>query len=303
MSASGAALPAAVTTLGQLVRSEKDTVVGARLSAAFESCPVKAALGAANMLDAAQQHVIFPMLQISADDQEHLRGVLARGLPYFVRTELSGNMALLRPFQRTFWNDAMQAWNPGPGQQVAKRLLMVAATGTGKSAIIAIAPFAGARDRNLVVVPNLTILEGLCTSLGAEDDTGGESEGGAETIPPVLQKLGLLGQADTPPRVLVLNDLPKKRKSDGLYAYPKGEPPRPLVEIILDYDVVLTTAQTLVAEKKMKKSKKRKSGDADGDDEDDEELTEVEKSGKLTEMVTWIHEKKACVQRRTHAGR
>jgi hypothetical protein len=299
--ASGPALPAAVTTLGQLVRSEKDTVVGARLCEAFEKCALKSALGTANILDAAQQQMIFLMLKTSAEDQEHLRGVLAHGLPYFVRTELIGNMALLRPFQRTFWNDSMQAWNPGPGQEVAKRLLMVAATGTGKSAIIAIAPFAGARDRNLVVVPNLTILEGLCTSLGAVDP-GDESEEAGETIPPVLQKLGLLGQADTLPRVLVLNDLPKKRKSDGRYVYPKGEKPRPLVEIILDYDVVLTTAQTLVAEKKMKKSKKRKSGDADGDDGDDEEFTEVEKSGKLTEMVTWIHENQARAQRRIHAG-
>ena len=62
---------------------------------------------------------------------------------------------------------------------------MVAATGTGKSNLIAMAPFAGARDRCLVLVPNLTILEGLRKTLGGPPPQGEEEA--EETVPPALR--------------------------------------------------------------------------------------------------------------------
>ena len=208
--------------------------------------------------------------------------ILEDGLPYFVRTELNKQMTQLRPFQKKFWDEAREAWNPASGGQVFKRLLMVAATGAGKSAMIAMAPFIGARERCIVVVPNLTILNALRGSLCNPEQLsfGDDAASDHETVPPALQKLGLLGRDQQMPRVLVLNDLPKMNKA-GKYVYPDGTAARSLVKIVQDYEVVLTTAQTLVAESR-KNTKKRKHG-GDGDSE-----LEVKESQKLAEMNKWI---------------
>ena len=209
-----------------------------------------------------------------------------------------------------------QSWRSTNGQPGVKHLLQVAATGSGKSLLIAMAPFAGARKRNLVVVPNLKILESLAKGLGGEVFHTWESNLNKwkaavadieEKVPPVLRKLGLLAQGASMPRVLVLNDLPKKRR-DGKYVYPPKTDPRLLCEIILDYEVVLSSAQTLVASKKKKMATKKRKlvGDADDDDDDDDD--DVVEPGqiaqKLMEMHKWIveHEvrigpQRSCPQR------
>ena len=85
-------------------------------------------------------------------DQEAVQEICTKRATDFIRTEISERpVHLLRDFQKKFWTEIQGIWrNPTPAQERWTRLLMVAATGTGKSNLIAIAPFAGARDRCLV---------------------------------------------------------------------------------------------------------------------------------------------------------
>merc|ERR1712159_436048 len=159
MSASGPgpapALPGAEITVAQLLRSENSTPQGSRLRTKLDKCALGSSLVATNLLKLDARQVFFTLLDVEQADIEHFTEILEHGLPYFVRTELNSQMTQLRPFQKKFMEEAREAWNPAPGGKVHKRLLMVAATGSGKSAMIAMAPFVGARERCIVVVPNL----------------------------------------------------------------------------------------------------------------------------------------------------
>ena len=91
-------------------------------------------------------------------------------------------------------------------------------------------------------------------------------------MPPALysnteDELGLLGDNVQMPRVLVLNDLKKATKGNYVYPPGSGTPARPLCEIVLEHEIVLSTTQTLVAE-----GGKKKQGtptEAAADDHDD----------------------------------
>ena len=85
------------------------------------------------------------------------------------------------------------------------------------------APFAGARECCLVVVPSIAILNGLKIALGvalAEAD---------EHALPTLRARGLLSPGELLPRVMVLRDANRNEAMDR----------------ILESQIVLTTAQTL----------------------------------------------------------
>lgn len=56
-------------------------------------------------------------------------------------------------------------WSTPEEANMKRRVLCNACTGSGKSGIIAMAPFAGAHNRVLVVVPNLTLLEQMTSTL------------------------------------------------------------------------------------------------------------------------------------------
>jgi len=93
------------------------------------------------------------------------------GLPFFIQNEINdpNTVTNLREWQRRFWMEAYAGWNHPDWNEPRsqQRLLQHACTGAGKFDIIAMAPFAGARDRFLVVVPTLAILDGLQQALGA----------------------------------------------------------------------------------------------------------------------------------------
>ena len=294
----GDAPPPGLPTLGpltvaQLLKSEQKSDIGRRLKTKVESHQLKDVLGAINLRDDGQRAGFFGVCDIAPADQESIKAICADELPYFIRTELSNTAIFsdaLRDFQKKFWTEIQDIWrNPTPAQEKWTRLLMVAATGTGKSNLIAMAPFAGARDRCLVLVPNLTILEGLRKTLGGPPPQGEEEA--EETVPPALRKLVLLGDNAQMPRVLVLNDLKKGKNSQGNYVYPPGSgtTARPLCEIILEHEIVLSTTQTVVKEGKKKKGEESAAEAADDEEDGDIELTA---DGKLIEMHEWIKENK-----------
>ena len=126
MSSPNVAIPAASILVEQLLRSEKGTDEGTRLSKALSDCVFGDVFMKLNFLDTAKRDQCYKMLNISNEDQLHFQKILDAGLPYFIANAFSGNMALLREFQRTFWDEARAAWDPAPGEQIARRLLMVA---------------------------------------------------------------------------------------------------------------------------------------------------------------------------------
>ena len=137
---------------------------------------------------------------------------------------------------------ALRSQRPISWQELRrKRLLGVYATGTGKSAIIAAASYAGSRERTLVVVPNLTLLDAMRQTLGAPPAPGADVPDNPDL--PALRKYGLIA-ADAPlPKVLVLPDLGAMRAT---YVYKAGgynpsEERRTMIDIIQDHDIVLST--------------------------------------------------------------
>ena len=163
-------------------------------------------------------------------DLAALADLATQGLPYFIQYDLSDvqNIPNLRVWQRHFWNEAWRRWTPPQWDQprTQQRLLQHACTGAGKSDIIAMAPFAGARDRCLVVVPfpSLAILHGLTIAFGASQDDGAD-----EHALPTLRSRGLLSSQKPLPKDLLLPGITKEHVIPG----------------ILRSQIVLTTAKTL----------------------------------------------------------
>ena len=128
----------------------------------------------------------------------------------FLDTTRTPEGSARRGFQLRFWKEAREAWGKG-----SSRLLMVACTGSGKSLLIALAPFAnGARNRVLITVPWHTILEQMRKTLGGDPAPG--TVPASDEKPPVLRERSCLDDQQSMPKVLVLNDLPKKTRA-GLF--------------------------------------------------------------------------------------
>ena len=274
-------------TVDQMLKSA-DRDLSRRVKDLVQKNKMKRIIGELDLRDEEERDQFFGMCNIDPADQESIKAICADELPFFIRTEIKdASTNLLRRFQKDFWKEIQGIWrNPTPEEENFTRLLMVAATGTGKSNLIALAPFAGARDRCLVLVPNLTILEGLRKTLGGTD----EVEGG-ESVPPALKGLGLLGANDKMPRVLVLHEsVLGKANKEGNYVYPPGSgtTARPLCEIILEHEIVLSTTQTLVAERGKKKRAKPSAAGADDHEQDND--IELTPTSKLLEMEEWIKE-------------
>ena len=104
-------------------------------------------------------------------DFHRLDGASAINDPEIIPNELNDPEIIpnCRRWQVRFWKEASLRWNPPQWNQPAgqARLLQHACTGAGKSDIIVMAPFAGARERCLVLVPTNAILEDLKVALGA----------------------------------------------------------------------------------------------------------------------------------------
>lgn len=223
--------------MGQLFRAERGTQLGNAIWRTIQGFPPGLKEAAKEFTITtfrdAQPAVKNAELRMSESDLTALQHKADAGLPFFIQNEINDPATVpnLRPWQSRFWKEAFARWNlpdwSEPRSQ--QRLLQHACTGAGKSDIIAMAPFAGARDRCLVVVPSLAILEGMALSLGAPLQTVANGEAPREQALPALRARGLLSAEKPMPAVFVL---PHTR----LDAVIPG---------ILQSQIVLTTAQTL----------------------------------------------------------
>ncbi|KAL3921398.1 MAG: hypothetical protein SGPRY_004918 [Prymnesium sp.] len=235
--------------LRQLLLAHQGTEFGDQLRAKFLHPALATQMGA-NLRD--PQQLIGALTIVDAlgggmtDAQKHeLKDKIKMGLPFFIQNELVPGVPNLRPWQRKFLAQAQEQWQSAHRH----RLLGVYATGTGKSAAIAVASYAGSRDRTLVTVPNRLLLNSMREALGGPPEPGASVPDNPEL--PVLRRYGLI-PADAPmPKVLVLPDLGKVRETYVYRAsgYNPTDQHRTMIEIIQDHDIVLSTAQTLSREK------------------------------------------------------
>ena len=153
----------------QLFRAERDTPLGNAIQAAIERLP-----GGVRELAKDLNITAFSALQGAVQENHQMpQNVLAAlqvkadaGLPFFIQNEINDPATIpnLRHWQRRFWTEAWSRWNPPQWNQPRSQqsLLQHACTGAGKSDVIAMAPFAGARERCLVVVPSIVKHHALC---------------------------------------------------------------------------------------------------------------------------------------------
>jgi len=261
--------------LRQLLLAHQGTDFAEQLRAKFQH-PALATQMSADLRDPQQLIGALALVDALAGgmtdaERAELNVMIARGLPFFIQNELVPDVPNLRWWQRRFLIQAQEQW-----QNLHRhRLLGVYATGTGKSAVIAIASYAGSRDRTLVTVPNRLLLNSMREALGGPPEPGVNVPDNPEL--PVLRRYGCIA-ADAPmPKVLVLPDLGLPRET---YVYTAGgynptEQRRTMIDIIRDHDIVLSTAQTL--------SRERISPQLDANGQQVDEI-----DGRLMRMNEWI---------------
>ena len=260
----------------QMIRAHAGTAFGTMLAAKLQH-PAMETQKAANLRSDAEYDGFIALVKalgggISDEEVLALKAKIGEGVPFFIQNELVSGVPGLLLWQRRFWEEAKREWQ----ELERRRVLGVYATGTGKSAAIAIASYAGSRKRSLVIVPNELLLGAMRETLGAPPAPG--SQVPDNVVLPALRKYNLI-EADAPmPKVLVLPDLGNPRDT---YVYEAGgyhptSAARTMIDIILDHDIVLSTSQTLTRER-------RTITDANGDIVEQPE-------GRLTKMNAWITE-------------
>ena len=176
--------------LRQLLLAHQGTEFGDQLLAKFQH-PALATQMSANLRDPQQLIGALALVDVLGGGmtdakRQELDEKISMGLPFFIQNELVPGVPNLRPWQRQFLIQARQQW-----QSLHRhRLLGVFATGTGKTAVIAVASYAGSRDRTLVTVPNRLLLNSMREALGGPPEPGADVPDNPEL--PVLRRYGAI---------------------------------------------------------------------------------------------------------------
>jgi len=132
--------------MSKVLRFERDTLFGNSLAAYYTNKKLAKFTLELDLTEQENFNLTVEMLkeltQFTDAEEVKLSNIIAQGLPFFIKNEIKDDaLNQLRFWQSRFWFEAKHVWR----ETNQKKLLGVFATGTGKSLIIAMAPYLGAR--------------------------------------------------------------------------------------------------------------------------------------------------------------